>query len=423
MNASILDFGAISDGITLNTEAIQNAINKCAESGGGRVTVPAGVYKTGTIWLRDNVEFHLESGAELLASENMDDYNDLEAYEQNFGSVAEGWDGKHLIIAHEVTNCSITGFGTINGNCHAFVVKGNHPVKKFYGWCHGISQLKDKTKQRPGQLVCFIESRNINVQDITIINSPCWSCFIYGCEYAQVRGVKINNPIWMLNSDGIDIDSSRFVTVSDCIINTGDDAITLRGAEKKLKNKDMHCEFVTITNCILSTGICAFRIGVGNGVVRHARISNITIFRCLNIVQFCTAYRTNGKVDIDDVNFSNISAQNTDRCLQAFAFNNAKIKNITMENIRTTGTVMSYIDCVDGEIENFNLRNIEISYSDKATELPEEELKFRGSHLLFLKGASGVKLEGVALKGTLYGVEESVKVENCDALVKKDCNF
>jgi len=423
MNTCILDFGAISDGITLNTKAIQNAINKCAESGGGRVSVPGGVYKTGTIWLRDNVELHLEFGAELLASENMDDYNDTEAYEQNFSSVKENWLGKHLIIAHEINNCAITGFGTINGNCQAFVVEGRHPTKKTYGWCHGISLLKDEDKQRPGQLICFIESRNIKVKDFTIINSPCWSCFIHGCEYVQVHGIKINNPIWMKNSDGIDIDSSRFVTVSDCIIQTGDDAITLRADEKKLKNKDIHCEYISITNCILSTGICAFRVGVGYGVIRHARISNITISGCLNIVQFCTAYDNNGKVDIEDVNFSNISAQNTDRCLQAFAKNNAKIKNITMENIRTTGTVMTYIDCVEGEIENFNLRNIEISYFDKSTELLEKELNFRGNHLLLLNGASGVKLDGVVLKGTLSGVEEAVKVVDCADFSKKDCNF
>lgn len=423
MNTSILDFGAISDGVSLNTEAIQSAINKCAESGGGQVNVPAGVYKTGTVWLRDNVELHLELGAELLASDNIDDYNDPEAYEQNFGAVKEQWTGKHLIIAHEINNCAITGFGTINGNCQAFVVEGRSSEGKVYGWCHGISLLKDETKQRPGQLICFIESKNIKVMDVTIKNSPCWSCFIHGCEYVQVRGVKINNPIWMKNSDGIDIDSSRYVTVSDCIIETGDDAITLRGAEGRLKNKDIHCEFITITNCVLSTGICAFRIGVGTGVVRHARISNITVFGCLNIVQFCTAYDKIGKVDIEDVNFSNISAHNTDRCLQAFALNNATIKNITMENIRTTGSVMSYIDCVDGRIENFSLRNIEISYSDKSTELSEEELGFRGSHLLYINGAVGVKLEGVVLNGTLYGVEEAVKLVGCDDLIKKDCNF
>ena len=102
MNTNILDFGAISDGIALNTKAIQNAINKCAESGGGRVTVPAGVYKTGTIWLKSHVELHLEAGAEFLASDNLDDYNSTDAYEQNYDCLQEGGVGKHLIIAHEI---------------------------------------------------------------------------------------------------------------------------------------------------------------------------------------------------------------------------------------------------------------------------------------------------------------------------------
>ena len=423
MDTNILDYGSIADGVTLNTEAIQDAIDKCAERGGGRVTVPAGVYKTGTIWLRDNVELHLEAGAELLASDNMDDYNDLDAYEQNYGCIAEGWVGKHLIIAHEIDNCSITGFGRINGNCHAFVTEEKPTGKKFYGWCHGRSKLIDEKWMRPGQLVCFIESTNVNVRDITIVNSPCWSCFILGCERVQVRGIKVRNPIWMLNSDGIDIDASRYVTVSDCIIETGDDAITLRGCEHRIKNKDMHCEFISITNCVLSTGICAFRVGVGYGVIRHARISNITIPNCLNIVELCTAYNKSGKVDIEDVNFSGISAFNTDRCIRAFAFNNAKIKDITLENIRTTGTVMNYIDCVEGEIENFNLRNIEINYFDKSTDLPEDELEIRGNHLLSLKGASGVSLENVRLNGTLYGVEEPIEIADCDGLSKKGCNF
>ena len=158
MKVSILDFGAVSDGVTLNTASIQNAIDACAASGGGRVTVPSGVFKTGTVWLKSHVELHLEMGAELLASDNMDDYNALDAYEQNFSVPSEMWVGKHLIIAHEIEDCAITGFGRINGNCHAFVEKGPSPAGETFGWCHGLSVLKDKEKQRPGQLICFIES-------------------------------------------------------------------------------------------------------------------------------------------------------------------------------------------------------------------------------------------------------------------------
>jgi len=423
MNTNVVDYGAVADGVTLNTSMIQRAIDTCAANGGGRVTVPGGTYKTGTLWLRSNVELHLEIGAVLLASENMDDYNALDAYEQNYGYAPEGWVGKHLIIAHEINNCAITGFGMINGNCQAFVDMKPNDGDKVYGWCHGTSVLKDPEQMRPGQLICFIESTNVRVQDISIRNSPCWSCFLLGCEYVQIRGIKINNPIWMMNSDGIDIDASRYVTVSDCIIQTGDDAITLRGCENRVKNKDIHCEFISISNCVLATGICAFRIGVGTGLVRHARISNITISQCMNIAQFCTAYGKKGKVDIEDVNFSNISAENTDRCFQAFAFNGAFIKNITMENIRTTSTVRNYVECEDGAVEGFRVRNVEIRFFDRSTVLPESQRQFRGDRLLSFADAQGVVLDGVEIYGTLDGVQEPVEIVNCDDLIKRNCNF
>lgn len=423
MNTSILDFGAVADGITLNTEAIQSAIDVCAVAGGGRVTIPSGTYKSGTIWLKSHVELHLEIGAELLASDDMDDYNALDAYEQNFGVAYEGWVGKHLIIAHEIEDCAITGFGKINGNCHAFVYRVNSPANRAFGWCHGVSTLKDEEKQRPGQLICFIESKNVRVQDVTIVDSPCWSCFVLGCEFVQIRGVKIFNPIWMLNSDGIDIDASRYVTVSDCIIDTGDDAITLRACEHRIKNKDIHCEHITISNCVLCTGICAFRIGVGKGVIRHARISNITITHCLNIAQFCTAYNKIGCANIQDVNFSNISATNTDRCFQAFADNGAYIKNVIMENIRTTSTVRNYLECIEGEIENFTLRNVELNFSDKATELSKSELAYRGDFLVSFKGAKNVTLDGLTVNGELYGVDIPVEIRDCNGFVKKNCNI
>lgn len=423
MNTNVCDFGAIADGITLNTAAVQSAIDACAAAGGGRVTVPAGRYKIGTVWLRSGVELHLEMGAELFASENMDDYNETNAYEQNFDVIHEGWVGKHLILAHEVENVAITGFGTVNGNLHAFVDRVDTPVDKVYGWCHGVSRLKDAEKMRPGQLICFIECKGVRVQDISIVDSPCWSCFIHGCEYVQIRGIKILNPIWMLNSDGIDIDASRYVTVSDCIIETGDDAITLRACEARLKNKDMHCEYVTVTNCVLSTGICAFRIGVGTGVIRHARIHGIVIRGALNIVQLCTAYGEKGKADIEDVNFSDISAENTDRFLQAFAKNGAYIRNISMENIRTSASVRSVIEVIEGSIENLSLRNIEVCYRDKCTDLSENQYAFRGEHLLRLFGAKDVTLENFHISGTMYGVEEPVHIENCEGLTKRNCNF
>ena len=146
---NILDYGAVSDGKTLNTKAIQEAIDACHASGGGKVVVPAGTFKTGTVWLRSGVELHLEMNATLLASDNMDDYNDLDAYEQNYSVPYEYWVGKHLIIAHEVENVAITGFGTVDGNCYAFV-EDDFDNPQWFRWRAGSFKCKDPEKNASG---------------------------------------------------------------------------------------------------------------------------------------------------------------------------------------------------------------------------------------------------------------------------------
>lgn len=425
MSFNVCDYGAVADGVSLNTAAIQAALDACAAVGGGCVTVPSGVYKCGTLWLRSRVELHLESGAVLLASDNLEDYNAEDAYEQNWGCPSEDWQGKHLIIAHEAEGCAISGRGTVDGNCHAFVEKDcdYSTYQNGYNWSNGKSRLRNPAQPRPGQLICFIECREVAVQDITIRNSPCWSCFLHGCEYVQVRGVRVHNPLWMLNSDGIDIDTCRCVTVSDCIIETGDDAITLRASTRRLKNKALCCEHVTVTNCVLYTGVCAFRIGVGDGLIRHARISNITVRKCRNLVQFCTAYLKSGGVNIEDVNVSNVSAVDTDRCVEAFARNGAYIRNVTLENIRSTSAMMNYLDGTDGCIENVTLRNIELNVFDRYAPMTESLLAQRGEHLLALTDTANVTLDRVTIHGRLCDGECPTVATNSEGLTLVDCNF
>ena len=112
MNTNILDFGAMGDGVTPCTGKIQAAIDACAASGGGRVTVPAGTYLTGTLWLRSHVELHLGHGSVLKGSTELDDYNALDAYEQNFSCQnPEEWVGKHLVLAVECEDVALTGSG------------------------------------------------------------------------------------------------------------------------------------------------------------------------------------------------------------------------------------------------------------------------------------------------------------------------
>ena len=150
MNTSILDFGAVSDGKTLNTAAIQSAIDSVSEAGGGRVIIPTGTFLTGTVYLKDHVEIHLEMGAVLKASCDLNDYNPLDAYPENSSSQKEEWTGRHLIICYHKKDVAITGCGTIDGSGDFFYEEPKRSKSFNYIWGYGIAKAKDKEKMRPG---------------------------------------------------------------------------------------------------------------------------------------------------------------------------------------------------------------------------------------------------------------------------------
>ena len=286
---NVRDFGAVGDGRTKDTAAIQKAIDA-----GGVVCFPPGTYLSGTLYLRSGGGLHLEPGATLLASPDKADYNADDFCPQNAVFSKENVSGAHFIVALEQHDVSITGGGTIDGNRQAFYGKINedYPRKfKLGEW-------------RPGQMIYFCECTNVRISDVALNHAPYWTCFLHGCEQVTVRGVRIWNDYHTPNGDGIDIDCCRFVTVSDCIIHSGDDCITLRGSDKRLK-QPRPCEYVTVTNCILGTNCNAFRIGVGNGVIRNCTISNIIMENTRTGIQINSRYSRNSEgVTIENILFS-----------------------------------------------------------------------------------------------------------------------
>ena len=422
---NIKDFGAVADGRTLCTESIQKAIEVCHENGGGRVVIPAGEFLTGTIWLRDHVELHLEIGALLVASTNMDDYNTDDAYEQNFGSAAEEWRGAHLILAVECEDVAVTGLGVIDGRGDFFFEEPReYPWMNGYGWRYGMSKARDKETLRPGQLMCFIESRHVVVDGITMRNCACWSCFLHGCEYVNVRGIKVFNVKTAGNTDGVDIDCCRFVTVSDCIIKTGDDAITVRCSTARLKNKQMLSEYITVTNCNLAVSASAFRIGVGTGFIRHVRVSNITVERAGTAIHFNTSYSQKGEARIEDVNFSNISVYNAGFPIQMNA-DVGFIRRVTLENMRFYGMARTVLEASkSGVLSDIVLRNIDIHVMPGTDGTIEKRLEKRGTHMLMVKNVRGAVLDCVrvfaedGVKNEWDGVfyhdgSDDIEIRNC----------
>ena len=250
---------------------------------------------------------------------------------------------------------------------------------------------------RPGQLIVFVESTNVIVEGITIVNAPCWCVFLHGCDYVRVHGIQVFNHKTALNTDGIDIDCCRYVTVSDCNIETGDDAITFRTATQRLK-KTRPCEYVTVTNCNLAVSASAFRIGVGTGHIRHIRVSNITIERASNGMHFMTSYRGSGAAEIEDVNFSNISINFCSSPIKLEG-DRAYIKDVTVENVRAKHCIsgLRIIPAEECEISNVTLKDIEFTVKKEEREITPAHVERRGAYMVDIGKSKNITLDRVRL--------------------------
>ncbi len=269
---NILDYGAVADGKTLNSKAINDAIKACSEAGGGTVLVPKGDFYTGAIHFKSNVRLHLEENAILNFSVDPNDYIPL---------VYTRWEGidcynySPLIYAYQVDNIALTGKGTIHGNASTenwWKWKG----KKEYGWkegepsqlmLHARPMLDTLNKKqvpveerifgngfylRP-QFVNFIECKNVLIQDITIRDSPFWILHPLFCENLIVRGVEVHSL--GTNNDGCDPESCKNVLIEDCFFDTGDDCIALKsGRNTDGIVKNMPTENVIVRNCKMKNG-------------------------------------------------------------------------------------------------------------------------------------------------------------------------
>ena len=337
---SIVDYGAVADGVTLNTEAIQATIDQVSSLGGGTVLVPSGVYLTGSIWLKDNVNLHLKAGAVIKGSPDINDYCAADCCPQNEAEI--GWGDYmsegHLILGVEVSNVSITGKGRIDGNSDAFMLDEN-------GKCWSD---KSKIPNRPGQMIWFVDSKVIRVKDVEIADAPYWSLFILNCEDIKVDGCYVHTKrkeYHTFNGDGIDIDRCRNVTISNCRVDTSDDCITLRASTAHRLQNPMDCELVTVTNCNLSSSCNAIRLGVGEGNIHDAVLSNITITDTKQAFNIVGAYvKGNRGTDIYGIRFNNIKVQAKELVRIHHMYSaQASIRDIVFNGISGTAPDVSHI--------------------------------------------------------------------------------
>ena len=198
-----------------------------------------------TIEMKDHVNLHLESNATLLGSEKWQDYP--EHYDAKHVNVPmlPRWRSGCLIFADECEHISITGTGTIDCNGKHFVTKREG---EFTGWAY-----VRKSEPTPPRAVFLTGCRDVRIEDVKMINQPSgWSYWIHDCDYVHMTRLDILADVNYPNNDGIHINASRHVTVSDCNITCGDDCIVLRANNVSLAENKV-CEKVTVTNCTLTS--------------------------------------------------------------------------------------------------------------------------------------------------------------------------
>jgi len=248
---NIKQFGAVSDTSLLCTKAIQDAIDKCSSDGGGKVVIPAGHYKTGTIILKSHVNLYLEQGAILWGSTNLKDYIKIKP---DFVSLRTQDATVQLIYAENASNISISGQGIIDGQGKVF--------KKL--------SMNDEGITRP-HLLRFITCNYINVEGVFFRNSGCWMQHYLACDYLMIRNVRVLNRN-NYNNDALDLDGCRNVTVSDFVSDTDDDGITIKSTSLRIS------ENIVISNCIVSSRCNGIKCGTeSSGGFRNIAITNCVV--------------------------------------------------------------------------------------------------------------------------------------------------
>jgi parallel beta-helix repeat protein len=319
---NILEFGATPDGVTLNTSFIQKAIDKASSSGGGRVIVPKGVFLTGSIILKSNVELHLKRNAILLGSTNPEDYKKF-----------NWW--KAVVMGNDAENVSISGKGVIDGQGSklGIAIDSLFYVGQLESRYYDFVNKRPKEYMRP-QLLEFVNCRNVRVSSVTLKNASSWVQTYLNCNGVVIEGIKVRSDSYW-NNDGIDILDSKNVTITNCDVNSGDDGICLKSIDRTNKN---FCDSIVISNCKVRSSASAVKFGTAaDGDMRNVLIENIKV---RDTYRSAIAIEAVQQGTIENVLVRNIKAKNTGNAifLRVGRIRNAKnqgvLKNVTIQDVK-----------------------------------------------------------------------------------------
>ena len=325
---NVKEYGAKADGVTLDSPAIQAAIDACYAAGGGTVYIPEGQYVCGTMHIKTNVHVWLDKGATLLGSTNRLDFDPYEENPTNceFQDRSHSYFHHSLFHADGANDIALTGYGKIDMRS----AWEDLDFSEFSGgkgcrWC------------RACKAVAFKECTNVVIRDLVIRNVADLAVYVAGCDNVTISGLNIASHV-----DGISPDSCKNVTISDCIVDTGDDAIVPKCSYTLGRMKPM--ENLTISNCVVRSSASAIKFGTES----NSAFINIT-------VTGCTIYDTgmeglflmtaDGAL-VEGLSISNVTLRNVGTPIALMVGERARgpegtrigeIRNVSISNVIATG--------------------------------------------------------------------------------------
>ena len=396
--------GAVGDGRTKDTHAIQQAIDAAHADGGGTVTLSAGTYLSGTLILRSNVTLHLAEGATLLGSTDRDDYPQIHPA---FKPYSTGHYCLCLIYGEDLQNVAIVGKGVIDGQGDADTFKVTPP--------------KFGTPRRPF-LLTFIQCRHLTIRGITLRDSPAWVQHYVACENLQLEGITVYSHA-NYNNDMIDIDGCRNVRISGCTGDTGDDGLTLKNTVGQ------PCENIAVTNCTFASHANAIKCGTESSAgFRNISITNCVIRPCQTDAFHLGDRRGLAGIALeivdggtmDRVIISNITIEKTVAPIfvrlgkrwgrEVGSLRNVILSRITATDASDTGCAIAGLP--GHPIENLTLSDIHITFAGGGTpadvdrDVPEHPDRYPEctmfgklpAHGFFVRHVSGLTLRNVRIE-------------------------
>jgi alpha-L-rhamnosidase len=394
---SIAAVGAVGDGTTLNTAVIQRAIDRLATNGGGTLVIPQGEFLTGAIFLKPGVNLHLDPGAVLKGSSNIEDYPAMETRIEGHTQV---W-RPALVNAKNADHLRITGAGTIQG--------GGKPFWDAF-WQRRLANrlTQNLDVERPRNL--FIQdSKDVRLSGIALRDSGFWNVHLYRCQDVLVEKMDIRAPTRSPSTDGIDVDSCQDVTVRGCYISVNDDNIVLKGDKgpTAMENKDsLPVTHVRISDCTFGLGNAGLTVGseatrVRDVVMEDCRLTGTNV-NCV----FKLKLRPDTPQIYEDITVRNITVDNPAAKLVSIEGWNQfidlhgqpapsqTVDHVTLANIN--GSLNSF-GRISGPpkstVQNVTLENIDVQLTQPG---------------VVIKQVKNLKLENVKINGVPFtGVPET----------------